>query len=57
MENTMTNTLKALVSQVSNTAFRASATSAPANQGAVRIADVRDAAQDAKDTLRHRFSS
>ena len=57
MQNTMTTTLKALVSQVSNASRQAIASTAPAGQDMVRIADVRRAAEDAKDTLRHRFSS
>jgi len=57
MKNTMTNTLKALVAQVNNATFTASSNSVPTFQDTVRIADIRDAAQDAKDTLRHRFSS
>ena len=53
----MTNTLKALVSQVSNASRQVTASTAPASPDMVRIADVRHAAEEAKDTLRHRFSS
>jgi hypothetical protein len=57
MENAMVNSLKALVSQVNNASLHSTPSTVPQAQSTVRIADVRRAAEDAKDTLRHRYGA
>lgn len=53
MENTLSFALKSLMQQVAD--FKPNEVQSGANADAITISQVRDAAEEAKDALRHNF--